>query len=234
MKRLQINPKNQSQRPKTVAQQIELYEYIYKHGHKANHGKHGMLGPYAVEKDRNKLFVNWLKSMLPPRSRILDASCGRGMLIKDLRGVKHETKKGWDVEGTEISSWLISNELTWFTCHCLTYDQLDQLPEKSYDAVCSMEVLEHLLDEDAVDDALTKLARLTRKFLLISCGLGYGPTKKYPVALGLDTGPLHTVVRSMKWWHERLSRHVRVLKHGKEKVPGRMASYVGFGILEGG
>lgn len=151
----------------------------------------------------------------------MDASCGRGHLSRSLKSI------GYEVEATEISQWLIDHELTDLNVSNLPYDQLDLLPSNSYDAVITNDVLEHLLDKRDVLFAISNLINLSKEFVLISVGTKRRTSEKYPVALGMDIGSLHTFVPGMKWWKSELnSRLDLVLEH---EFP---ANYMFFGKVK--
>lgn len=165
---------------------VPVYDWIYRHPIPVH-------GPYGSHTNRDPWFMGFLKEHLPPGSRVLDASCGRGHLARACR------EAGWEVEATEVSQWLIDNELTDLKVHRLTYAELDQLPAASFDAVLSNDVLEHLPTAGAVFAAMKALRRLTRKYLLFSVGTKHRAWK-YPLALGYGKQDLHLFCPGQRWW----------------------------------
>lgn len=206
---------------------VKAYNYIYKAGNVKNPEKPGrMMGPYGSHANRDSRFIRWIKENIPKGSRILDASCGRGHLAYSLH------KLGYRVEATEISGWLIKHELSKlpFPVHLLRYDQFDQISAKSFDCVCSNDVLEHLLSKEAALDAIDQLFRISRKAVCICVGTGEYAVK-YPRSLAINKFceitdkkrlkpslalNLHTCRASSKWWRgvvmERFSREDQVVR----------------------
>jgi SAM-dependent methyltransferase len=123
--------------------------------------------PWAVTSGRSKKFIAYIQDKLPNGGKILDASCGRGFTARWLK------KLGYHIDVTEVSPWLVENELKkeFDNCRCLGYEDLGQIPPKQYDAVISNDVLEHLFNDVAVNEALKSLANLSKQWLLISVGL---------------------------------------------------------------
>lgn len=176
----------------------DLYEQIYAAG-KVIHPRKGVMHPYGTHTDRDALFLDFLARRLPVRGeprRALDASAGRGHLAYALAGLGHV------VEATEyVPSALEALRVPPLAAkHLLAYGELGGLPAKSFDAVISNDVLEHLPAEEA-KPALKALAVLSRRFLLVSVGLGHG-AKKYPEALGLGKVDLHLHCPGVAWWRK--------------------------------
>jgi SAM-dependent methyltransferase len=196
-------------KPKTNEDLVDIYDHIYKQKGTVHHKRKGRLGPYGSHDDRDPPFVEFLERKFKEdrdQVRILDASCGRGHMSRTLRDL------GFQVEGTEISKWLCDTELKDLTVHNLRYDQLDQLPAKSFDAVISNDVLEHLLNEGEVRRALASFKRLTKKYVLISVGTKRRTSGKYPESLKMDCGPLHLFTPGMKWWAQFLAKELVVME----------------------
>lgn len=179
----------------------------------ASHPRKGSLGPYGVETIRNPAFLRSVRERIPAPARILDASCGRGHLVRQLSSL------GYDVEGTEI---VYPRELHDLKVHDLSYQELFQLPAKSYDAVISSDVLEHLHPEDIVV-ALSNLCRLTRSWIFIS--VGTRPARNYPQAAPfLGVHDLHRTIRKGGFWRSVIERFVDI----DEEIVGRK-NYYAFG-----
>jgi 2-polyprenyl-3-methyl-5-hydroxy-6-metoxy-1,4-benzoquinol methylase len=195
-----------SRRPASVRDLVQLYDYLYRQ-ERIVHPKKGPLALYGAGEGRNEEFITFLEDREERGARVLDASCGRGHLARDL------IRRGYVVHGTEISRWLVERELTDFPCFVLTYDRLDELTEKSYDVVISNDVLEHLLNEDAVRQAVRSFKRLAKKYVLISVGTKRQPTEKYPIALGIrHVGALHTFTPGRKWWKRFFREELDVVR----------------------
>jgi len=192
-----------------AAQRLALYERIYRAG-SLRHPRKGDLGPYGGQLTRDDPFVDFLQANAPVPGfpigppRVLDASCGRGHLSERLLSL------GYHVEATEVSPWLVqdlSRRLP--KVRLLAYADLGQLEARSFDAVISNDVLEHLPEAEALA-ALAALRRLTRRHLLISVGLGHGATN-YPEALGLGRLDLHLFCPGATRWEKELQRVGRIV-----------------------
>lgn len=173
-----------------------MYSYLYAQK------KIPEMPPYgASSAGRDAEYLNFIPKTIRPPARILDASCGRGVLARKFR------KKGYEVEVTELVESLVrSARADGIPAHLLTYDELSRLPERSFDVVISNDVLEHLLDEQAARKAILDLARLSRGWLCFSVGWN-GPQRKYlrqvGVVNGIHTGGLHLLRLKGEWWEER-------------------------------
>jgi 2-polyprenyl-3-methyl-5-hydroxy-6-metoxy-1,4-benzoquinol methylase len=178
---------------------VALYNIIY--------GTKTPLRPYGTQGNRNRRFLQYIEQNLKPGARILDASCGKGHLAARL------VKRNYEVELSEITPRVVRYLRKRFPAaitHQLTYAQLSTLPSKSFDAICSNDVLEHLLDEDAALAAIEEFARLSRGHVLISVGLG-AIVNKYLLASGIThIKSLHRVVRPPEWWKEVMGKYVEV------------------------
>jgi len=190
---------------------MKIYDHIYRQGSEIFHRKKGRLGAYGSHTGRDPHFVEFLTKYLPEGGRILDASCGRGHLARTLKEL------GYSVVVTEISEWLIDNELDDLESHCLRYDELADLKSESFDAVISNDVLEHLLSKVDVVDAVDNLVNLSRKYVLISVGTTNNPVRKYPESLGMNLRSLHLVVEKIAWWRKTFAEKIYPI--GIHKLP---------------
>ena len=75
------------------------------------------------------------------KNRILDAGCGTGYYLKALSEN--------DVFGIDISKYAISQVREDIKPYCKVSSILDPFPEKYYDLIVCIEILEHLPEEDA-------------------------------------------------------------------------------------
>lgn len=171
------------------------YEYLQEH---QNYGTH------PTDAARAQEIACWVLSTLPPGARVLDCSCGRGLLLTMLR------HHGYEVDGTEASRWEIENVLKplGLPVRRLFYSELPTLPSANWDAVVSDDVLEHLFTEDEVRAALRELARMSRKVLCVTVGLNYAER-----VLDNARVVLHHVVRDPAWWVAEVARVASVQKH---------------------
>lgn len=168
----------------------DLYERIYASTplYGSNRGK------------KAQRFSCFLSKRLPPPATVLDAGCGRGHLGRLL------TKMGYQVHGIDISPSALAG-IKEFPTSLLPYSRLGEIGDKSFDAVCSMDVLEHLPDEAAAGEAIRNLARIARRFLLLN--IGVSPSGWTDPKTGQRT-ELHTLLRNNKWWIKRLLPYIRI------------------------
>lgn len=177
----------------------ELYAKVYALKNPV-HPRKGKLHPYGSETKRDKHILRAISKFLgEPPAKILDASCGRGHLMRALINM------GYEVEGSEI---VALPDLDGLHVYNLTYEELDQLPEKSYDAVISSDVLEHL-EERETEPAIQNLCRLSSGWMFLSVGIF--PAVNFPEAcraLGVDD--MHKTVQRQGWWLNRFSQFICV------------------------
>ena len=179
-----------------------IYNKIYKSVN-ARHPQRGLLKPYGSDGLRDGVFINYLiEHFLPRNTTVLDASCGRAHLLRTLLNL------GFIAEGTEISSYLVNNELKDLPVHLAAYDELDSLGKK-YDVVISNDVLEHMPDEESVFEAMKSLCDISNKHVLICVCTNRG-ARNWPTALNLKIQDLHLVNRSAEWWKKVIDRYIKV------------------------
>ena len=108
--------------------------------------------------DENYLrhYVELVTRHAPPNSKILDLGCGTGISARLLN------EADFDVVGTDISPLFLKEAQKWINPR-LQYHVCDvvELPfeSRSFDVICSNELIEHLPD---VDTALTEMIRVVR------------------------------------------------------------------------
>ncbi|MCM8788807.1 MAG: class I SAM-dependent methyltransferase [Candidatus Omnitrophica bacterium] len=111
---------------------------------------------YQRELDRIKEIL----SLLPDDvETILDTGCGNGIFVNNLDKVKYKRIVGLDISKTALE-------------HLKTEKMLGNIadlpfPGKSFDLVCSFEVLEHL-PADIYEKAILEIQRVSRKYIMIS------------------------------------------------------------------
>jgi 2-polyprenyl-3-methyl-5-hydroxy-6-metoxy-1,4-benzoquinol methylase len=171
---------------------VAYYEYL-----QSNCG----YGTHPIDLGRAVELHTWLTLQMPPGSSVLDCSCGRGFLLSLLRD------SGYVIEGTEASAWEIENVLEprKIPVRRLFYSQLGTLPEASWDAVVSNDVLEHLFSPEEVRAALRELARITRKWICITVGLNHATR-----VINNERVDLHHVVQPASWWIAEVAAVSRV------------------------
>ena len=194
----------QIDKPRTTEDLVVIYDHIYRAQKRRVDGKN--LGLYGSETTRDPRFIEFVSKNLPIGSTVLDASCGRGHLARSL------LKLGYTVEVTEISKYLMVTDLADLKAHNLTYDEIGSLGRR-FDAVISNDVLEHLINWRMVDQSLSALASLSKKFLLISVGGGsFATADKWPRSLHLNFRDLHLIRKRFANWVEMMKSHMDILE----------------------
>ena len=172
----------------------ELYNYIYSHAI-PNRALYGAWGR------RDTQFVEYIRDNVPKGSTILDASCGRGFLLRWL------IADGYKAEGTEIADWLMNpgGDLYGMPVKELHYKDLGTIESEKYNVVVTNDVLEHLDNEDEIWDAMRELVRISKKWLLVSTG----GTKAAgcPFRIELKISNLHYVIKPYEWWKELYEKY---------------------------
>ena len=223
--------------PKSNEQLVQLYDYIYSNPDNLFHPHKGKLKPYGSHDDRDRTHLFMISKMIGARVRyrpgkgtvlkgcdlsmisVLDASCGRGHLLRTLLTM------GFNAHGTEVSDYLLDNDLKYLPVAKATYDDINSVVQpESFDIVVTNDVLEHLLDEEMVSRAMSNLCDISKKWVSISVGLKGTAARKYPKALGLNVERLHLFCKSKKWWYDYLHKFLKKV----EVVPGRRASMGSF------
>lgn len=180
-----------------------FYDYLYSRKN-IRHEKKGNVPIYGLSAHRNKFFIRWIQKNIPTNCKILDTSCGRGLLLKQLLSL------GYTASGTEISTWLIENDLKDLNVINIAYDELHKIESASFDCVISNDVLEHLLTKEDVIVAIRDLVRISSRFLCFSVGIG-GRNTLYPRALRLHhIKLLHFVKKSAKWWQNTFNKWINI------------------------
>ena len=176
---------------------IPLYEKLQKKGY----------GTSSVDRERAKKIFDWIKSK-KQRGSVFDASCGRGYLLSMLKDA------GYVVYGSEASGWMVENLRGRIKCpiYHLRYSELSCVKIKSFDCVVSNDVLEHLLTENEVKNAIMDLCSLSSGLIAISVGLN----KAIRDVCGKRI-QLHPVVKSHAWWLGAISESVIIENHFRWK-----------------
>lgn len=90
--------------------------------------------------------------------RILDVGCGHGINSSQL------VKRGFECVGIEINEEYTTEAKKYIEAYTMSAEKME-FPDKSFDTVIMLEVLEHIQDPYA---ALAEVVRLTRKNLILS------------------------------------------------------------------
>ena len=113
------------------------------------------------QEDRDRF--RQVSTLIPPDAKTLvDVGCGNGMFVNSLR--KSDAKRFDRIAGVDRSAAALAHVAA---PRCRA--RVDALPflDRSFDVASSMEVLEHLPVE-VFPSALSELARVARKYLLVS------------------------------------------------------------------
>lgn len=135
-----------------------------------------------------------LRPQLNPGQRVLDCSAGRGVLLRLL--------VPYDIHctATEADPYLITHELAAYDPRYLRYDQLAQLQPHKWDAVVSMNVLQHLETVEEIAAALRDMAALSARWLCVCVDLSpsswVGPRGEMVA--------LHHILEPPEWWYEQV------------------------------
>jgi len=200
----------------TAKSLVDIYDKLYgmrgewKHPTKRSNGKPITIGRYGGPTTRNARFVNFIEANIPKEASVHDAGCGRGHLICKLGEL------GYNVSGSDCAPSLFFQELRDLPAQLVTYEDLRVFGQDRFNVVVSNDVLEHLVNEDAVDKAIADLAFIAKDWLLVS--VGTKPAKNFPSvnrSLGIDD--LHRVKRAGGWWRDRLNKHMEEIEHHRSR-----------------
>ncbi len=114
-----------------------------------------------VDYDRDKepmkhtfeLYLDNMEHVLKRKGKLLDVGCATGYFMDIAK------KRGWEVEGVEISEYAVGlGKSKGLIIHQGTLDNIN-LPEKSFDAITLLDVVEHLKDPRSVMVKAKKLLK---------------------------------------------------------------------------
>jgi 2-polyprenyl-6-hydroxyphenyl methylase / 3-demethylubiquinone-9 3-methyltransferase len=111
--------------------------------------------PIALLRAENRLRNPWIASKLPSSSKVLDMGCGAGFLTHELTNLGHE------VTGVDLSeeSLKIARQLDPKGNYIRADVTKVPLPAMSFDAVCAMDLLEHVENPQAVIQEAARLLK---------------------------------------------------------------------------
>jgi len=197
----------------------EQYETLYSYEGDIIHPRLGKIQPYGSGSTRDEEFMKYLGEHVQPGARVLDASCGRGRLLRML------LEAGYDAEGTEIASPLFKEDGDLHGLPARRVDYADigkEWPPDTFDVVISYDVLEHLAGKGEVARAMQELGMLSNHYFLISVGLGYAT--RYCTALKMPIQLLHRVRKPAEWWRQMFMQFAIILEER-----AKPAGYTAFG-----
>lgn len=180
----------------------EVYNYIYSHPTQK--------GLYGGTNWRAEYFIKFIKENVPLKSKILDAGCGRGFLLRWLN------IEGYIAQGTEIADWLLKpgGDLCGQPVVTSSYDQLGSIaPQNYYEVVISNDVLEHLKNESEVKQAIKDLTQLTNKYILVSTGGTQQAANPFSKELGIPY--LHNIIKPKDWWLNLCKEYFDIIQEFK-------------------
>lgn len=149
---------------------IEEYNELYK------------AGALSIPIQSHKVAVNQIPALNEKGCRsIFEIGCGSGILFRVLKS------EGFEVSGTECAPHLLNtvlkHERIW---PYMVHELADKVPDLSYDAVISVNVLDHLLLDD-LETALVQSFRIARFGVLA-------------VVNGLEL--MQVIKKPIDWWVE--------------------------------
>lgn len=200
----------------TTESLIGIYDNLYKiqgkkaHPRKVRDGKPVMIGKYGMATSRNPRFMAFLENIDPKPVTVHDAGCGRGSVLTEL------LSRGYKATGSDCAESLFSQELKDLPAKCITYDNLREYGEDQFDAVISNDVLEHLVDENAVDRAISNLHFIAKDWLLFSVGTRHA--RNYPSTHRLGISDLHQVQHDGGWWRSKFEPYMEEVYHLRTRV----------------
>ena len=111
--------------------------------------------PIALLRAENRLRNPWIASKLPSSSKVLDMGCGAGFLTQELANLGHE------VTGVDLSeqSLKIARKLDSKSTYIKADVTKVPLESGSFDAVCAMDLLEHVENPKAVVQEASRLLK---------------------------------------------------------------------------
>jgi 2-polyprenyl-6-hydroxyphenyl methylase/3-demethylubiquinone-9 3-methyltransferase len=113
--------------------------------------------PIALLRAENRLRNPWICSHLPSPVKILDMGCGAGFLTHDM------ARQGHEVVGVDLSERSLEVARKMDETGRIDYLMADvakvPLPEGSFDAVCAMDILEHVENPRAVIQEASRLLK---------------------------------------------------------------------------
>lgn len=123
--------------------EIDKYDRAYKDKH------------YHIGKLRLKAFEAFLREVSGEVGTLLDVSTGRGEVLSLARSL------GWIARGTEVVDALLGPDVVYATAWALPF------PDRSFNLVSCLDVMEHLLPEDA-EPTVRELGRITKSRLVLT------------------------------------------------------------------
>jgi 2-polyprenyl-6-hydroxyphenyl methylase/3-demethylubiquinone-9 3-methyltransferase len=111
--------------------------------------------PIALLRAENRLRNPWIASKLPSSSKVLDMGCGAGFLTHELASAGHE------VTGVDLSeeSLNVARKLDKKGSYLRADVTAIPLESESFDAVCAMDLLEHVENPKAVVQEASRLLK---------------------------------------------------------------------------
>lgn len=181
---------------------VALYDYLYATGY---HNK--TTGSRAL--DLFPTLQNLTKS--DSLASVLDIGCSHGYAVNWLWSLGIRAS-GVDISNNAIALAKRTRGEPADKCvgPCFQQGPATQLPwpNRSFEAIISSDVLEHLEPED-VDEAIGEIGRVASRFLVLKIAARHDSTPTYKT-MDKETwsqlpGDLHPVVKQMPWWHAKFA-----------------------------
>lgn len=169
----------------------------YKHG--ANGGYRG----YNTENLGNVLeaHVQAIQNLFPKEYQtVLDVGCATGIVVNKF------LEQGYDAHGCDISEWAVENtETEKDRVKVADVRDLSGYKDNSFDLVICSETLEHI-PEQYLQQALSELHRVSKKYVCFSVPLGYKP---------VDLHSTHFTVHRREWWDKQIAKKFKYVTRKK-------------------
>ncbi len=148
---------------------------------------------------------------------LLDCGCGRGTFVAYARAI------GIEAVGFDFSPWACTHLYT--TCQgdwvkCMDATQKWEYPDKSFDLVTVLDLMEHLYLPD-IDKVIDEIYRVAKKYVFLQIATvydvkdtKYALKKGEPVPIELEVYAVagHVTVQDRAFWIEKLKREGWILR----------------------
>lgn len=152
---------------------------------------------------------------------VLDVGCGSGFSLREF------IRLGYDAKGTDISDWLIKNELKDLykkgIVYCAPAETLP-FPDDSFDLVFCTDVLEHIPPKN-VGNAISELIRVSKKNIF--CTISLNSSSKNNLL------EYHATIQPREYWDSIfLANNVKTNDEILNKIQGTNKTKIGDKIVD--
>ena len=176
-------------------------EYFNRNSTKSNY-----IYPFTWEVEGKKSMENasYIMDNFSPQS-FLDIGCAKGFLVKALLA------SGVDAQGCDISKWAIENCESEVKGRLKIADIRDGLPypDNSFDAVCSLNTLEHI-ELEYLDFIAKEMARVAKRWLYIEVPVNLHWNKSMPDYLPDINDLSHRTHIPAAHWEALFSKYLKL------------------------